>query len=400
MKIILFYILRKFFVKLEINGSMISLEKLLFIRKITLLNRADIVRVQTRRTLFLRILKAKEITLFTQHGNLTFYLSESEAPDFLPKRGNFCLKPRFPERVFGAFIDTRALTGIAVFALTLRKIAKIFGGTYFDGIIRAIFTTAESVTKALTIAHIVLPRTAVFLGIFALVAWLFAFFRKILALSGFELSPRNGSVYVKSGLITLYENRLVLNTAAVVSRTTLFSLITKRAPMYCRDVMIFPCASEKIRGKLLRSFFGIKTRSARPAKSPNRAVFGHCLLPMWLFIGFSAILALLFITGNGSALITRTVLTAGILISAYLFLLFFLYMRNAESAFSKDYVMISTRKSAALYTTFFPAHLISGAALSQTVFQQLSGLCTVKITLAEHKRCTARLIPESSLSRA
>ena len=399
MKIILFYILRKFFVKLEVKGNLIILEKRLFIRKITLLNTADIVRAQTRRTPILRILKAKEVTLFTQHGKIEFYLSESETPDFLPKRGNSCLKPRFPERIFGAFIDTRALTGIAVFALTLRKIGVIFGGSYFDGIIRALFTTAESVTKALSIAHIVLPRTAVFLGIFALVAWLFAFFRKILALSGFELSPRNGAVYVKSGLITLYENLLVLNTAAVVSRTTLFSLITKRSPMYCRGVMVFPCASGKVRGKILRSFFGIRTRSARSVKSPSRAVFGHCLLPMWLFIGFSAMLALLFVTGYGSALITRTVLTAGILISAYLFLLFFLYMRSAESAFSEDYLVISTRKSAALYTAFFPAHLISGAALSQTVFQQLSGLCTVKISLTEHRNCTARLIPESSLNR-
>ncbi len=400
MKIILFYILRKFFVKLEIKGNLIVLEKRIFIRKTTLLNRADIVRAQTRRTLFMRLINAKEVTLFTQNGKVVLYLAEDETPDFLPKRGNVCLKPRFPERIFGAFIDTRALTGIAVFAVTLRKIAKIFGGSYFDGIIHAIFTTAESVTKALSIAHIVLPRTAVFLGIFAIVAWLFAFIRKILTLSRFELSSGNGSVYVKSGLITLYENQLVLNTAAVVSRTTLFSLITKRAPMYCRGVMVFPCASGKVRGKILRSFFGVRTRGANLVKSPSRAVFGHCILPMWLFIGFSAMLALLFITGNGSALITRTVLTAGIVISAYLFALFFLYMRSAESSFSEDYTMISTRRSAALYTAFFPTTLISGAVRRQTVFQQLSGLCTVKIALTERKICTARLIPESSLDRA
>lgn len=400
MKIILFYILRKFFVKLDVNRNSITLEKRIFIRKTTLLNRADIVRARTRRTLFMRLINAKEITLFTQRGKIVFYLSESETPDFLPKRGNVCLKPRFPERLFGAFIDTRALAGIAVFAVTLRKIGVIFGGSYFDGIIRAIFTTAESVTKALAIAHIVLPRTAVFLGIFAIVAWLFAFFRKILTLSHFELSSGNGSVYVKSGLITLYENQLVLNTAAVFSRTTMFSLITNRAPMYCRGVMVFPCASGKVRGKLLRSFFGIKLRSTRSAKSPSRAVFGQCLLPMWLFIGFSAMLALLFITGNSSALITRTVLTAGIVISAYLFLLFFLYMRSAESSFSEDFLMISTRKSAALYTAFFPTTLISEAVISQTVFQQLSGLCTLKINLTEPKSCTARLIPESSLNHA
>ena len=400
MKIILFYILRKFFVKLEVEGNRIMLEKRLIIRKTVLINRADIVRTQTRRTLVLRFLRAKEVTLFTQNGKVVFYLAESETHDFLPKLGNYCLKPRFPEIVFGAFIDTRALAGIAVFAVTLRKIAKIFGGSYFDRIIRAIFTTAESLAKALEIAHIVLPGTAVFLAVFALVAWIFSFLRKIISLSRFEISSENGAVNVRSGLITIYENQLVLNTAAVVSRATLFSLITKLSPMYCRDVMIFPCANESVRGKILRSFFGVKPRAKHSAKSPSRALFGHCAVPMWLFFGFSAALIFLFLTGNGAALITRTLLTAGIFISAYLFLLFFLYMRNAKSAFSEDFVMISTRKSAALYTAFFPTNLISGAALSQSVFQQLSGLCTLKISLADRKTFSARLIPESALNRA
>lgn len=400
MKIILFYILRKFFVKLKVNDSVIVLEKHIFIRKIVLLNRADIVRAQTRRTLFLRILKAKEITLFTQNGKITFFLAENETPDYLPKRRKICLKPRFFEVIFGAFIDTRALTGIAVFAFTLRKIAKIFGGSYFDGIIRAIFTTAESLAKALSIAHIVFPKTAVFLAVFALLSWIFAFFRKILSLSRFEVSSKNGEIFVKNGLITIYENSLVLNSTAVVSRTTFFSLITKRAPIYFRDVMIFPCSSKTTFRKILRSLFGVKMRLQSPVKSPLRAVFGHCALPMWLFIGFSAMLTLLFITGNGTALITRTLLTAGALISAYLFLLFFLYMRSAESAFTEEFVMISTRKSAALYTAIFPRTLIGGATLSQSTFQQMSDLCSLKISLPERKIFTARLIPKTALSRA
>ncbi|MBP1563096.1 MAG: hypothetical protein J6C38_05210 [Oscillospiraceae bacterium] len=396
MKVILFYILRIFFVKLELKGSPLIIEKRLIFRKTVLINRRDIVRVQTRRTLLLRLLHGKEVTIFTQNGKAVFYLSESEFPDFLPKSRNIGIKPRFPEILFGAFIDTRALAGIAVFAFTLRKIAKIFGGSYFDGIIRAIFTTAESLAKALEIAHIVFPKTAVFLAVFALLSWIFSFIRKILSLSRFEMSRKNGSVYVKSGLITLYENLLVPNTAAVISRKTLFSFVTKRAPIYFRDVMIFPCAGGKAREKILRSFFDIKIRSQTPAKSPLRAVFGHCALPMWSFFGFSAALLLLFITGNGSALITRTLLTAGIIISAYLFGLFFLFMKNAESSFSDDFLMISTRKGTALYSAFFPAGLASGTVFRQSVFQQLSGLCSVSVKLYEHKTCTARLIPFTS----
>lgn len=398
MKIILFYILRKFFVNLEINRASIALETRFIIVKKSEILRRDIVRVQIRRTPVLRFLNAREITVFTQSAKIRFFLSEDESFDLMKIPAKTALKPRFFERLFGAFIDTRALAGILLFVFTLRKIGKIFGGNYLDSVLRAIFTTAESLSKALEIAHIVLPKTAVFLAVFALAAWLFSFIKKAVSLSRFELRADNSAVFVKSGLITLYEDLLVQNTAAVVARTTLFSLITKRSPLYYRGVLVFPCADKSACRRILRAFFKIRMPNAPAARSPRRAVFGHCAVPLWLFFGFSAALFALLLSGNGSALIIRTALTAGIIISAYLFLLFFLYMQRAVFSFSEEAFIISSRKSTALYTAFFPSSLVVGEVCRCSIFQRMSGLCNLKLLLIEKRHFTARLVPIKSAS--
>lgn len=398
MKIILFYILRKFFVNLEINRASIALETRFIIVKKSEILRRDIVRVQIRRTPVLRFLGAKEITVFTQSAKFMFFLSESESLDLIKIPAKAALKPHFFERLFGAFIDTRALAGILLFVFTLRKIGKIFGGNYLDSVLRAIFTTAESLSKALEITHIVLPRTAVFLAVFALAAWLFSFIEKAVSLSRFELRADNSAVFVKSGLITLYENLLVRNTAAVVARTTLFSMITKRSPLYYRGVLVFPCADKSACRRILRAFFKIRMPNAPAVRSPRRAVFGHCAIPLWLFFGFSAALFALLLSGNGSALIIRTALTAGIIISAYLFLLFFLYMKRAVFSFSEEAFVISSRKSTALYTAFFPSSLVVGEVCMCSIFQRMSGLCNLKLLLIEKRHFTARLVPIKSAS--
>lgn len=398
MKIILFYILRKFFVNLEISCASIVLETRFIIRKKSEILRRDVVRVQIRRTPVLRLLGAKEITVFTQGAKFMFFLSEKESFDLIKIPVKAALKPRFFERLFGAFIDTRALAGILLFVFTLRKIGKIFGGNYLDSVLRAIFTTAESLSKALEIAHIVLPRTAVFLAVFAIAAWLFSFIEKAVSLSRFELRADNSAVFVKSGLITLYENLLVRNTAAVVARTTLFSMITKRSPLYYRGVLVFPCADKSACRRILHTFFKIEMPRAPAVRSPRRAVFGHCAIPLWLFFGFSAALFALLLSGNGSALIIRTALTAGIIISAYLFLLFFLYMKRAAFSFSEETFVISSRKSTALYTAFFPSSLVVGEVRMYSIFQKMSGLCNLKLLLIEKRHFTARLVPIKSAS--
>lgn len=414
MKLIFFYILRRFFVHLRVESDIVVLEKTLVIRRKTVLRRSGIVRTQVRRTAVMRVLGAKEVTLFTEHGKMRFYLRENEQSEILPVRGKNAVKPRFREVIFGAFIDARALAGITFFAVTLSKIGKILGENYLDSAIRALFTTAESVTEALAIAHIVIPRAFVFIGISALGAWFLGFLRKAIMLASFELSVGNGAVVVKSGFVTLYENALVRNSA-VISRETLFSLITKRKTLYCRKVMILPCADKRRCERLLRSYFGMSVPDKTPVKSPNRAVFGHCAVPMWLFAIFSVLLALLFVTGNESALLLRSALTAGMMISGYLTALYALYMKCENHVFSRNFTAISCKKTAALYTAFLPCGILfsSGkwgefavprglpvsAALSQSAFDKLSALCTLKVTLPERSAFRARLVPLAELFR-
>ncbi len=398
MNIVLFYILRKFFVNLTFTADKIILEKKIIVKKNAVLYRKDIIRTQVRKTFFMRIIAAKEVTLFTRGGKMRFFLSENEDADFLPKHGKIPLRPTFPETLFGAFIDTRALTGVLFFALTLRKIGVIFGGNYLDKVIRVLFTTAESVSEALPIIHIVVPKTAIFIGIFALSAWTFAFMRKLFALFGFETSVLKNSIYVKSGFITLYENQLALNSAETVVRTTAFSLITKRSPLYYNSVMIYPCANEKARSKLLKTLIKLDIPDQPPVKSPDRAFFGHCAVPLWCLAGFSAALIVLLLSELRSALIIRTALISGIMIFAYLTILFFFYMKSAKNIFSDSVVKISSRRAAALYTAFFPPCLIVCSTVSQNVLQKFSGICSVKINIFGRKNYTARLIPESSLT--
>lgn len=412
MNLIFFCILRRFFVKLRVESEIIVLEKTLFITVKTVLRRDKIVRVQTRRTPIMRVLHAKEVTLFTERGETRFFLGENERSEILPKRGEKSIKPPFREVLFGAFIDARALAGITFFAVTLNKIGKILGETYLDGVIRALFTTAESVTEALAIAHIVLPRAAVFVGISALAAWFLGFLRKLLALFGFELSAGNGAVVVRSGFVTLYENALVRNSA-VISRETFVSMLTSRKTLYCRKVMIAPCLDSRRSERLLHSFFGMSISHKPTVKSPPRAFFGHCAVPIWSFAIFSALLALLFLSGNGSALLLRSILGAGVLISGYLVVLYAMYFKRESHIFSRNFTAISCKKAAALYTAFIPCEIpfsrISqerlaaprglpvSLTLSQSAFDRL--LCTLKVALPERSSFRARLVPLAELYR-
>lgn len=414
MNLIFFYILRRFFVKLRVESEFIVLEKTLFVTVKTVLYRGKIVRVQTRRTPIMRVLGTKEVTLFTQGGKTRFYLRGNENCELLPKRGKGVIKPRFCEVLFGAFIDARALAGITFFAVTVNKIGKILGENYLDGVIRALFTTAESVTEALAIAHIVIPKAAVFIGITALTAWFLGFLRKLIALSGFEVGKTSGAVVVRSGFVTLYENELVLNSA-VISRETFISVLTAHKTLYCRNVMILPCADSRRCERFLRSYFGMSISHKPPIKSPNRAFFGHCAVPMWAFAIFSALLALLFLSGNGGALLLRSVFAAGVLISAYLVALYAMYMKQENHVFSPDFTAISCKKAAALYTAYIPCGLSPktvkservfaprgyavSSVLSQSAFQRFSGLCDLKITLPERSSFRARLVPFADIFR-
>ena len=236
MDFLLYYILRKLFVRLEFTENEIILEKGIIIRRKSVLPLKNIVRVSAERSLIMRIFGAKKITVFSVRGKTAFYLRKNEPLPFLPEIRSVILRPRFSAVMFGAFIDTRALGGIAIFAAFLRRLSTIFGGEYFNNIISAISDTAETLTNALSILHIAVPRITAVLAVFVLAAWSLAFVRKLLRLANLRAARRGNILRVQSGIITLYEHTLVLNSAAPTLVSPLSAVFAKRAPIYLRGV--------------------------------------------------------------------------------------------------------------------------------------------------------------------
>ena len=272
MNFLFYYVLRKFFVKLRFSDKEISLEKGLLLKRLSVMPMNSVVRITSRRTLFLRLFRAKEIEVFTLGGKMRFFLSRNERLPFLPEKRRVIAKPRFREIMLGAFIDTRALGGIFVFAAVLRRISAIFGGEYLNYIISALSQTAGELEKALGFFRVTVPRIAITLAAFALGAWIFAYLRKLARLARFRVSVSGGVLFAESGVVTLYEHALVSNSAAssecaVIRCDTLTTVLARRAPLYFRGVMVCPCSK----------------RIELPAKrlsSPKRAFFGHIAGPL------------------------------------------------------------------------------------------------------------------------
>ena len=183
MKFLLYYILRRFFVRLEVTRGKIVLTKGFFFKITAFIPRSSVVKIVIKRSPLLRFFRAKHVEIFTLNGKVEFYLGESEPVPFISRMPKVCIKPRFSEILFGAFIDARALAGIAFFAIVLRRIGKIFGSSYFDGIISALFSTAEKISDALLVVHVAVPKIAAFAAVFAVCAWIFTFIVKFLSLS-------------------------------------------------------------------------------------------------------------------------------------------------------------------------------------------------------------------------
>ena len=165
MKFLLYYILRRFFVRLEVTRGKIVLTKVFFFKITAIVPRSSVVKIVIKRSPLLRFFRAKHVEIFTLNGKVEFYLGESEPVPFISRMPKNCIKPRFSEILFGAFIDARALAGIAFFAIVLRRIGKIFGSSYFDGIISALFSTAEKISDALLVVHVAVPKIAAFAAV-------------------------------------------------------------------------------------------------------------------------------------------------------------------------------------------------------------------------------------------
>lgn len=392
MNFLLYYVLRRLFVKLRFSDKEISLEKGLLLKRLSVIPLSAARRITSRRTPFMRLFRAKEIEIFTLGGKIRFYLPKNERLPFLPETSDkhVIATPRFREIMLGAFIDTRALGGLFVFAAVLRRISAIFGSEYFDQIISVLSQTADELEKALSFMRVTVPKVAVTLAVFALGAWAFAYLRKLARLARFRVAKSGGMLFVESGVVTLYEHALVPNSdigseCAVIRCDTLTTILARRAPLYVRGVMVCPSSR---RGEL----------PEKRLSSPKRAFFGHIAAPLvWLGI-FTAALGAVHLS-DYSAMLLKTVLYSGIIVNLYTAVLYLLYMYRAGAAFTGELAAVSARRGLRLYTTVFPRGAVSQRAVSQSVFQRRSGLCNFRVSLMEHKRFTVRQVPKSELPR-
>ncbi len=399
MKFLLFYILRRFFVRLEYTDKKITLTKRIIIEKTAVIPLSAIIKTVTRISPIMRIFRAREVTVYTLNGKIEFFLNQNEQPPFIPKMPEYCIKPRFFEILFGAFIDTRALAGIVFFAAMLQKIGSIVGGSYFDGIISALMTTAEKLSETLLMIHIAVPRIAAFAAAFATFSWIFAFLSKLIRLSGYCLSKSGKFVFVKSGVITLYETALVQNTNALLLRKTAVCMFIKRFPVYYGADMIFPAASERIFAKISERFFGIPNENTALLKTPLRKIFGHITVPFWAFIISSALLFVFYYLNLNQAQILKTVLYCAVFSSGYIAACGIALVKNAESSFGDFRIKLSFRRGTALYSVFFPREISRGFALSQNIFQRTAHLCDYKAFIVGRKSFRARQLPLKSARR-
>lgn len=393
MGFILYFILRKLFVKLEFSQTELRLEKGLILKRVFVLPYSSAVRISRRKTLLMRIFRAWEVEVSTLRGNVKFYLKNGENLPFLESSPP-TIKTSPAEQLFGAFAATRALAGVTFFVAVMRKIGSVFGSEYYNRVISVFFRAADSLEKPLRFLHIAVPRITAAAAIFAVLAWTLAFLMKFASLARFRVGRRRDVVYVSSGFITLYEHALVRNSAAAVSCFSLVSVIFDRAPLYLRGVMIHPAVSKAQRRRVLKTLCGIEVEEYEKVTPPVKAFFGYCTLPILSSVLFGATLTLLNLSGYKYAELIKTLLYGGLAVSVYTTAVYFVYMRRTGIAFYYDEISaISVRRRMRLYTAVLPSGTVCGATVSQSVFRLLSGRCDLTLLTREHAVFKARQLP-------
>lgn len=401
MKIILYYLLRRLFVKLCFEPDRIVLEKGLVLRRRAVVPLKAITRTEIRRGPLLRLLYAKKITVETLSGKISFYLKKDEDLPFLPKNRGHIVRPKRSLVFFGAFVDTRALSGVVLFSFTLYRIGKIFGSGYIERIIAAISDTAAGLSNTMEQLHIAIPRAAALAAVFLLTAWGFAFVTKLMSMADFRVSSHEGFITVRRGLIILYEQVVVLNNLdAVISCQTVSAIAVRKAPLYARGTMIFPPVGQDAARRVLRSLCGSDIKYSAETKPPLRALFGHCAVSLGWAGGFSAALVLtklaLYFGIIPSAELLKTVLWYGLAASLWAVLACGLYWRFSGVSDGASLLMISARKGYRLYGAYIPKRMAVLKTLSQNPFQRRAGLCDLTITLYGKRRFRLRGIPREN----
>ena len=391
MDILLYFLLRRWFCEVRVEANLLYLRKGVFLRRESFIEPSCVLCADIEATPVMRLIGARRVTLATLSGRYEFFLARRETPAF---SGGYLLRPSALSVLYGAFIDTRALGGVVMFAYALRRVGRFFGSEYISGVMAAISDTAVELSRLLACLHVAVPRFTAAAAVFTAFAWVSAFTVKLIRLSRFCVRTCGGRVIITHGVVSLYERVIPLDAPCVFSSCdTVTTLLFGAAPVYFAGEMAFPPIRRSRLESLARCVFGL-TLPKEPLHPPKRAVFGYAAVPLWWTAGLAAAAVFSAIIAPHlplNAALLRSLLWCAAAGSAWLTLAYALYAKRAELSTESPCAVISSRRRARLYTAFFR----SGAAVSRDImqnpFSRGSGLCDVTIYARGSRRMRFRL---------
>ena len=401
MEFLLYFVLRRIFLRMELTHDRIIIAKGLIFRRCCDIPLSAVTKIEIRRTVALRLLRGKRVEISTLCGGTSFYLRTWESLPFLPKYSGAGVNAGTLQCIAGAFVDTRALSGVVTFGLFLNRIGKVFGGESFNRIMAAMEGAAEGISQLLSLLRIGVPKVTALAAVFVGTAWLFVFLRKALGMLRFRLSCEGGYITIRRGVLTLYECRLVRhNLTAVLRCDTLTTLLLRSAPLYCHDVMLFPPVKRFTADRLLSKMCGLPVNKLdKRITPPFSALFGHCAAPLGWLGGILAALLLTFITQPVAADMIQSLLWSGAVISLWFTVTYGIYMRLSGASKAAGITGLSFRRGARLYTAVIPDSKAAMYILGRNVFQRFSGMCDITLAVAGRKRYKLRNVPYSDIKR-
>lgn len=393
MRFILFFLLRRFFVRVDFDSQKIVVTKGIFVIRTATVPLKSIVRITVRRSLFLRVFRAKEVEVFCNLGSVKFFLGRDEVfqPFGIPPRSALNWKSAsLAEETLGAFCDTHALGGIFLFAAALVRSGQLLGDEYSErlsALLQSLISdTAANVSAVLSTFQIFVPRAAAVVAVFALFSWCYAFAKKLLNLMRFRVAAIGERAYVQSGVFTLYEHKLILNSSNAVCEESVLSLISGRAVVRVRGVIVFPSVRRK------RCENNLSSARGHTVRSPWSAFWGHCEVPLTVAVVLGAALIAL---SESSAELLKTALLCGFAAALYSGIVCAVYMRFSGISAVERGVILTARRGLRLLSAVIPRERVVCVAQRRNLFNKERG--NLKIFTRERLRFKVRQL---SLSEA
>ena len=385
----MYFLLRRFFIKLKMDNGGIHLTKGLFFRRIYDIPISAVVAAEIKQAPLLRLLKGRKVTLFTLSGKTSFYLRRNESIPFLPSLNCHAVRPKFTSVLLGAFAETRAFSGAVVFSAAISRIGTIFGSDYYDSIVNAINSTAEGISALLDSLRFTVPRITAVIAVFVAAAWVFAYIRHVMAFSRFAIRADRSFIVISRGLFTLYEQVIVRNNLpAVQIKSSAVSLLFRAAPVYCFGILTIPPLREEKLRRAISVLLKAELPNSFAQKPPPKALFGHIALPLGWGETFAALLTLCYITGK--AVMLRSLLWIALSVCAWYCILYGLYMLRTGIYCTARCAVISARKGTRLITLIYPTESEALVSLDRNIFQQLNGMCDIRFYLRGKMRLRLR----------